>query len=157
MKGRASLAGFVLAALLVWAPAALAQDSTDGSPVDQYTDDIPTAGGSTGDDSGSEGSRGADGYQLPPDVADELGSEAGGDAAILKEIATSPARGAPQHKPAEEPAPNISPQEPNAVSAATSAFADDGGAQLESLLAVLIGIGAIGVVAVVWRARRNRA
>lgn len=71
------------ATLLACAGTASAQTGDDGSSVDQYVEDVPTAGGST-----HPGVGGSHQSTLPPSVGTQIDANGGSDAATLRDLAT---------------------------------------------------------------------
>lgn len=97
---RESIAGTALSllatgVLLVAPPAAIADDDPAPPPpaVDQYRENLPTAGSPSG---GSDSKQ--PGAGLPPKVRAQLKASGTRDAQVLRQIATSPAYGAPQQQ-----------------------------------------------------------
>jgi Spy/CpxP family protein refolding chaperone len=145
--------------LLVLAPVAAAQSSPP--LVDQYTEQVPTAGGPKhsgsaggGPISGGGGGGGTSGSVLTPAQEAQITQEGGKDAKKLEELATSPAFGAPQSRPkADENAAVVKPE--GALSAAVSAVGDGSDGRLIGLLVALVAItaAALGLAA----ARRQRS
>ena len=90
--------------VLAWAGPASAQLPNDASAVDQYVEDMPEAGGSSGVGIGNGSAGGAGGTgsgggaALPSGIASALQRDGGRDAEILREVATSPVFGAPQDR-----------------------------------------------------------
>lgn len=140
--------------MLALAPIAAAQSSPP--LVDQYTEQIPTAGGpkhSGGAGGPISGGGGGGSGVLPPAVQAQITQEGGNDAKKLKELATSPAFGAPTSRPAGDDTRVVKPE--GAVSAAVSAVSDGSDGRLIGLLVALVAItaAALGLAA----ARRQRS
>jgi hypothetical protein len=144
----------VVCACLLWlTPAALAGGSPSDSGVyDQYTEQVPSAGGSRGTGSGTggtgspPGSSGGGAIVLPAN----LNAAAGKDAKTLREVATSPRFGGPS---ATEQLPQGSGSTPAGFSAAVSAVTDGSDGRMVGLFVALLAVTAVslGIAA----ARRN--
>ena len=150
----------LLALALFLAPSALGQTGDDPAGVDQYVEELPTGTG----DKPSGGENGGGG-RLATGVQNEVEAQGGDDAAILTDIATSPAFGAPSERlresagvgmggrAADEPGtaePDVSL--PEAVSSAV-------GSPEGSALGLIIAVGAVTAVAAFaafFRSRRRR-
>ena len=89
-RRRAAIALGVLLAFTTWAGQAYAQTPDGPSAVDQYVEDVPTSGGAT-----APGKNKPKINSLPPSVSNQIDQQGGSDAAILREVATSPDYGAP--------------------------------------------------------------
>ena len=167
--GRARIVAVLAAmATLSWAGSALAADP---GLIDQYVEDIPTAGG-THHSGGSAGPTGSGGTTaggtgagtgatggstsspstsatLPSTVKTDLYKHSGKDAKTLEQIATSPRYGAPPtHNSASVP----EPESPGTLGAAASALGGDG----TGVLGLLIGLAAIAAAAVAAATIRRR-
>jgi hypothetical protein len=133
----------VIAALFVTGSAM----ATDPGLVDQYVEDIPTAGG-THHSGGSAGPTGSGGSTVGPtgpatlstEVKDDL-KTAGEDGKKLEEIATSARYGAPATGSAQL---GDEPGAPSAFGAAASAIGGDGGG-IVGLFIALVAIAAAAV------------
>jgi hypothetical protein len=147
----------VVCACLLWlAPAALAGGSPSDSGVyDQYTEQVPSAGGSHGTGSGLGGSGGTG---SPPGTSGggaivlpaNLNAAAGKDAKTLREVATSPRFGAPS---STGQLPQGSGSTPAGFSAAVSTVTDGSDGRMVGLFVALLAVTAVslGIAA----ARRN--
>ena len=103
---RLFLSALVVVSILTWAGPASAQIPDHSSAVDQYVEDIPTTGGSAaagggpgrpgGGSSGGAGTGGDATTRLPSGIVSALEREGGREAALLEDVATSEAYGAPQ-------------------------------------------------------------
>jgi hypothetical protein len=148
----AGLVATACALMLATAGAALSSPPL----VDQYTEEIPTAAGpqhSGGAAGGPTSNGGGGGTTLPPGVQSQITSEGGKDAKKLKEIATSPAFGAPATRvPDEGAVRDVQPE--GALSAAVGAISDGSDGRLIGLFVALVAIAAaaLGLAA----ARRQR-
>jgi hypothetical protein len=153
---RRSIALLAALVVLVLTGSALAADP---GLVDQYVEDIPTAGG-THHSGGSAGPTGSGGSTagpttgsatLTPAVEDDL-KAAGNDGEKLKEVATSARYGAPATAQAQG---GVELGAPGVLGAAASAVGGDDGRMVGLFVALLaITAVAVGVSAV---ARRRRA
>jgi hypothetical protein len=139
--------GLVACACLFWlAPAASAAGSPQDSGVyDQYTEQIPTAGGShhsgsgpTGPGSGSSTSGPTGSIVLPANLT----KEGGKDAKALREVATSPRYGAPD---GTAPLPESSAGSPAALSAAVGAVTDGSDGRMIGLFVALLAVTAVSL------------
>jgi|RhiMethySRZTD1v2_1073278.scaffolds.fasta_scaffold152801_3 hypothetical protein len=146
--------GLVVCACLVWlAPAASAAGSPQDSGVyDQYTEQIPTAGGShhsgstpTGSGSSTSGPTGS--VVLPSNLT----KDGGKDAKTLREVATSPRYGAPD---GTVPLPESSSSSPAALSAAIGAATDGSDGRMVGLFVALLAVTAVSLG---FAAARRRA
>jgi len=133
------------------APAALAAGSPRDSGVyDQYTEQIPTAGGShhSGGPAGGGGSGptgGGSGPTAPAEsivLPDNLKKDGGADAKTLREIATSPRFGAPV---AQGSLPDSASSAPAGLSAAVGAIADGSDGRMVGLFIALLAITAVSL------------
>jgi len=148
--------GLGVCAFLLWlAPAALAGGSPSDSGVyDQYTEQVPSAGGSHGTGSGP----GTGGTGSPPGTSGggaivlpaNLNAAAGKDAKTLREVATSPRFGAPS---STGQLPQGSGSTPAGFSAAISTVTDGSDGRMVGLFVALLAVTAVslGIAA----ARRN--
>ena len=143
------------ACVLVLAPAAAAAGSPQDSGVyDQYTEQIPTAGGSQ--HSGTAGGPGSGGPSTPGPTGSivlpsSLNKDGGKDAKTLREIATSARYGAPT------PGGSLSESSassPIAVSAAVGAITDGSDGRMVGLFVALLAITAVSLG---FAAARRRA
>lgn len=82
----------VLVAWSIWAAQAYAQTPDGPAAVDQYVEDVPTSGGSAIPGSTKHPPKKS---SLPHRVSSQIASQGGSDAAILRDIASSPDYGAP--------------------------------------------------------------
>ncbi len=81
---KALIALSVAATLLATAGSAYAQTGGDGSGVDQYVEDVPSASGPAHPGVGSSHQT-----KLPPSVASQINSQGGSDSSTLRDLATS--------------------------------------------------------------------
>lgn len=140
--------GLAVCACLVWlAPAATAGGSPQDSGVyDQYTEQIPTAGGSH--HSGTAGGPGAGGPSTPGPTGGivlptNLTKDGGKDAKTLREIATSPRYGAPN---GTVPLPDSSSSSSSAgLSSAVSAVTDGSDGRMVGLFVALLAVTAVSL------------
>lgn len=132
---------------LAWSGTALASDS---GLVDQYTEQVPTASGSTGTGHGGGGTS----YTTPlsSSVKAKVHRHGGKDAKTLEKLATSSRYGAPVRPGLESGV--LGAGSPGALSAAASAVTDGTDARLVALLAVLLATAA--VMLAVAAGRRGR-
>jgi hypothetical protein len=153
---RRSIALLAAVVVLVLTGSALAADP---GLVDQYVEDIPTAGG-THHSGGSAGPTGSGGSTagpttgsatLTPAVEDDL-QAAGKDGEKLKEVATSARYGAPATAQTEG---GVELGAPSVLGAAASAVGGDDG-RMAGLFVALLAITAVAV-GVSAAARRRRA
>jgi hypothetical protein len=155
-------AAFVAAAALASATSAAPPPGTvpPAPGIAQYVEDIPTASGprpagarAARPGSGGEGGTGAAGdaagpASLPAPVLAQVEEEGGEDAEQLKDIATSPAFGAPQDPPSATGTPGGNADGPNALGATADAVAS-GGSGVKLLLVLVtattlvVGAGAV--------------
>jgi hypothetical protein len=148
---------------------ALAQGPTSGppsikpivglAPVDQYIEEVPTAGGSTPSGRGEEEPAAGGSAALPPSVLAEIESQAGSDAAKLNDIATSVAYGAPQNVGGslDPTTSQFASGSAGAIAATGSAFEGEGGGRLGGLLLAMTVIGAVAGALAVRRTRGGRS
>jgi hypothetical protein len=129
----------------VWlAPAASAAGSPQDSGVyDQYTEQIPTAGGnhhsgSVGGPGSGSGPSGGAGIVLPSN----LKKDGGKDAKTLREVATSPRYGAPNGTGS---LPEGSSSSPAALSAAIGAVTDGSDGRMVGLFIALLAVTAVSL------------
>jgi hypothetical protein len=137
--------GLALCACAFWvAPAAAAGDSPQNSGVyDQYTEQVPTAGGSHGTGSGGGSgsgptSSGGGGIILPSN----LEKDGGKDAKTLREIATSPQFGAPN---STVPLPEGSTNGSVGLSSAVGAVTDGSEGRMVGLFVALLAVTAVSL------------
>lgn len=165
----------VLLSVLGAPTGAYAQAACDASAVDQYVECIPT---SDGDDANNEsgaggGGNGGGGTTLSPSVSSQIDSQAGSDAPLLKEVASSPRYGAPTKKlkvPAatgtngkarigKEQMVQADPQADvsagDALSAAAGAVGSGDAARLIGLLVALFLVSAATLAAAAARQKRR--
>ena len=145
-----------MAAVCVLALAPLAEAQSSPPLVDQYTEQIPTADGpkhSGGAGAPVSGGGGGGGNVLPPAVQAQITQEGGKDAKKLKELATSPALGAPPTQPAADSTRVVKPE--GAVSAAVSAVGDGSDGRLIGLLIALLAITAVALGLAAVRRQRS--
>ncbi len=174
-KSRPLVLAMMLVTVLASAGQASAQLPDDASAVDQYVEDLPGAGGSSGVGVGKGGTGGTgsgSGVRLSSVAASALQQYGGRDAEILREVATSPVYGAPQdrlggkkvsrdtreriHSGEFDPggaSAGLSPGD--AVTAAVGAVEGGDSARLAGLLAALLIISGGGLAAVALRYRRG--
>lgn len=152
---RRSIALLAALVVLVLTGSALAADP---GLVDQYVEDIPTAGG-THHSGGSAGPTGSGGSTagpttgsatLTPAVEDDL-KAAGRDGEKLKEVATSARYGAPATAQVQSGA---EPGAPSALGAAASAVRGDDG-RMVGLIIALVAITAVAVGVAATGRRRS--
>lgn len=127
---------------VLWlAPTAGAAGSAQQSGVyDQYTEQIPTAGGPKGTGSGGTGSgTGSSGAIVLPA---NLKTDGGNDAKKLREVATSARYGAPS---ATVPLPQSSGSSPAALSSAVNAITDGSDGQMVGLFVALLAVTAVSL------------
>jgi hypothetical protein len=138
--------GLLACACLVWlAPAASAAGSPQDSGVyDQYTEQIPSAGGNQHSGTGGPGAGG-------PSTAGPTGSivlpanltkDGGKDAKTLRQVATSPRYGAPD---GTVPLPASSANTPAALSAAVGAVTDGSDGRMVGLFIALLAVTAVSL------------
>lgn len=144
---RRTLGGVCLlaCACLVWiAPASAGGGGgspQDSGVYDQYTEQIPTAGGSHGTNSGgggTTGSTGGDAIVLPAN----LKHDGGKDAKKLRDVATSSRYGAPDVIVA---LPESSTNSPAALSSAVNAVGEGSGGRMVGLFIALLAITAVAL------------
>ena len=147
MLGGAAL----LCACLLWlVPPASAGGGAQSSGVyDQYTEQIPTAGGphntSSGGPTGGPGSTGGSGGTggSTPIVLPASVNQAGGkDAKKLRDVATSPRYGAPS---ATVPLPDKTTASPAALSSAVNAVTDGSDGRMVGLFVALLAVTAVSL------------
>ena len=138
--------GLLACACLVWlAPAASASGSPQDSGVyDQYTEQIPTAGGNQHSGTGAPG---AGGPSTPGPTGSivlpaNLTKDGGKDAKTLREIATSPRYGAPNGTGS---LPESSSSSPPALSAAIGAVTDGSDRRMVGLFVALLAVTAVSL------------
>jgi hypothetical protein len=139
--------GLVACACLLWlAPVASAAGSPQDSGVyDQYTEQIPTAGGSQhsgtagGPTSGGPSTPGPTGGAVLPA---NLNKDGGKDAKTLREIATSPRYGA---RNGTVPLPESSASSEAALSAALGAITDGSDGRMVGLFFALLLVTALSL------------
>jgi hypothetical protein len=156
----AAVAAVLGATLLACSAPAYAQTPPDSGAVDQYVEDVPTAGGSThpGKNPGKKDT-------IKPSVAAQIDSQGGSDAPVLTEVATSSDYGAGPKLP-DAPKPGVRDGEisnaaPEAdvsssalASSAVSAVQGAETARLVGFLVVLFGISVATLTAAALRQRR---
>ncbi len=141
--------------MLVFAPAAVAAGSPQDSGVyDQYTEQIPTAGGQH--HSGGTGGPGSGGPSTPGPTGSvvlpsNLNQDGGKDAKTLREIATSPRFGAPTPHGS---LPASSASSPASLSAAVGAVTDGSDGRMVGLFVALLAVTAVSLG---FAAARRRA
>jgi hypothetical protein len=141
---RGIIALLALVLVMTFVPAAFAQE--DDAAVDEYAEIVPTGEGEAPPANKEEESQ-----PLPASVAQQVESEGGTDAPILKRVATSSRYGAPQRSVREAGGGlggGASDLSPSAVSTAVSLVTDGGsGGRLAGLLVVMLltGILALGL------------
>jgi hypothetical protein len=144
-----------LCACALWlAPVASAAGSggSNSGVYDQYTEQIPTAGGphntgsSGGGPTGGSGNSGGGGIVLPAN----LSSDAGKDAKKLRDVATSPRYGAPNRT---IPLPDSSAKAPAALSSAVNAVTDGSDSRMVGLFIALLAVTAVSLGAAAARRR----
>lgn len=136
------------AALFPATAAAQAPPPEDVPAASAYVEAIPTGRGSR-----PSGAAGGNGRSLDPRVEATLEREGGSDAPVLRDVATSPAYGAPE-KRARPQARLRETDEAGALSAVVPSV--DGDAE-GRLLALLAAIAAIAIAAAAVAARQRRA
>jgi hypothetical protein len=161
---RPAIAALALATLLACAGQASAQTPDDSGAVDQYVEDIPTAGGSAVPGREAPKQKG----KLKPSVAASIDSDGGADAPALAELATSPDYGAGaklgrskgsrlgvHNEVVESGDPELDVSNRAALTSAVSAAQGAGTARLAGFLAVLFGISVATLGAAALRHRRG--
>jgi hypothetical protein len=131
--------------VLAFAPAGAAAGSPQDSGVyDQYTEQIPTAGGSH--HSGSAGGPGSGPSTPGPTgsvvLPSNLNKDGGKDAKTLREIATSPRFGAPTTGGS---LPEGSGSSPASLSAAVGAITDGSDGRMVGLFVALLAVTAVSL------------
>lgn len=131
--------------------------------IDQYIEDVPTAGGAhhpgAGSGSGGTGGTGGSGTQAPAPppatlssaVQTKLEAKGGKDSDLLRQIATSPSYGAPPATAGQVPTPAASP---DPLSAAVGAVTDGSDGRMVGLFVALLAVTAasLGIAAARRRA-----
>ncbi len=155
-RGLLVLAAVIGATLLAGTGQAYAQTPPDSGGVDQYVEDVPTAGGSTVPGKGKDKDE-----TIAPSVATQIDEQGGADAPLLTEIATSSDYGAgPKFGPktanedVSSAAPEADVSSTAAAASAVSAVQGAGMARLAGFLFVLFGISIATLVAATLRQRR---
>ena len=115
--------------------------------IDQYIEDVPTAGGAhhpgAGGTSGSgTSSPTAPTVSLSGSVQTKLDKNGGDDAPLLNKIATSPSYGAPQETSGTVPTPTGSP---DPLSAAVGAITDGSDGRMVGLFVALLAVTAVSL------------
>ena len=120
-----------------------------GGLIDQYMEDVPTAGGAHHPGAGAGGTSGsgtssptAPTVSLSGSVQTKLDKNGGDDAPLLNKIATSPSYGAPQETSGAVPAATGSP---GPLSAGVSAITDGSDGRMVGLLVALLAVTAISL------------
>jgi len=153
-------AALLACACVLWlAPTAAAGNGAQSSGVyDQYTEQIPTAGGPHGTNGGGPGGGwtnfggpgstggGSGAIVLPAN----LNKDGGKDAKKLRAVATSPRYGAPS---TTVPLPDSSASTPAGLSAAVNAVSDGSDGRMVGLFVALLAITAVSVGAAASRRR----
>jgi hypothetical protein len=138
--------GLLACACLVWlAPAASAAGSPGDSGVyDQYTEQIPTAGGNQHSGTGGPGAGGPStpGPTESIVIPANLTKDGGKDAKTLREIATSPRYGAPSGTGS---LPEGSSSSEPAFSAAIGAVTDGSDGRMVGLFVALLAVTAVSL------------
>ncbi len=119
--------------------------------IDQYIEDVPTAGGAhhpgAGTDSSGTGDSGTQAPAAPPatlssTVQTKLDAKGGKDSDLLREIATSPSYGAPPATAGQVPKPATSP---DPLSAAVGAVTDGSDGRMVGLFVALLAVTAVSL------------
>jgi hypothetical protein len=152
-RARYAIAAIVATcAFLGWSGAAGAQTEPppppdDGSAIDEYVEEIPTSSGGVAPGAGEKKTK-----PLPTPVSAQLASEAGDDADVLTEVATSSDAGAPQADLAPpERGPGEGDDASSAPSAAVSAVSGASGGRFLGLLVILFLITGTALGAAIYR------
>jgi hypothetical protein len=121
----------------------------DNGLIDQYIEDVPTAGGAhhPGAGSGGTGGSGTQAPTPPPAtlssaVQTKLDAKGGKDSDLLREIATSPSYGAPPETSGQVPTPAASP---DPLSAAVGAVTDGSDGRMVGLFVALLAVTAVSL------------
>ena len=154
-------AAIVGATLLAGSAPAHAQLPSDPGAVDQYVEDVPTGGGSAHPTADTPTKT-----SVPGGLQEQINSEGGSDAALLTEVVSSSAYGAPQ-RPAGggggssaermergDTAPSAA-EASGVVSSAITAVEGGDSRRLLALLGALLAVSVATVVAVGVRQRRT--
>ena len=152
---RRAFATALAVAALAWPGAAIGQN---GGLIDQYIEDIPTAGGAHHPSGGSTGT-GNSGTQAPAPppatlssaVQTKLDAKGGKDSDLLRQIATSPSYGAPPATSGQVPTPASSP---DPLSAAVGAVTNGGDGRMVGLFVAILAVTALSLG---FAAARRRA
>jgi hypothetical protein len=149
--GTALVAVVAMLAFAGWNDGAAAQTAPppppDDSAIDEYVEEIPTGSGGV-----APGADEKETTPLPGSVSAQLDGQAGGDAAVLKELATSSHAGAPQTELAPiARRPEAARDRTSGLAAAASAVGGSSGTRLIGLLLVVVLITGAAAVAVVYR------
>jgi len=131
---------------LAWTATALADDP---GLVDQYTEQVPTASGSSGGGGGSTHST-----PLPGNVRTQIYTSGGSDAKTLEKVATSSRYGAPTIRPGLEGG-LLAASSPGPLSAAVSAVSEGSDTRLIALFIALVVVAAIALGAAAARRARQ--
>jgi hypothetical protein len=133
-------------ACLLWAGPTLAAGgpTQDSGVVDQYTEQVPTAGGPHGTHSGggpgTGGTTGSSGGSIV--LPASVDKEGGKDAKTLRDVATSPRYGAPN---ATVPLPDSSMKSSAALSSAVNAASDGSDGRMVGLFVALLALTAVSI------------
>ena len=152
------------ATLLASAGSAYAQTGGDGSSVDQYVEDVPTASGSVHPGVGSSHQT-----KLPPSIGSQISSQGGSDAGTLRALATKSEYGGQPKKGSSGPLvgtpgrgesiaganAEADGSAADALSSAVSAVQGGEAARLVGLLIVLFCISVATLTAAGLRQRRR--
>jgi hypothetical protein len=149
-RGLLALAFVVGATLLAGTGQAYAQTTPDSGAVDQYVEDVPTAGGSTVPSTGA-----GEDEAIQPSVATQINQQGGTDAPALTKVASSSKYGAGAFgEDVSGAAPEADLSSTAAAASAVSAVQGAGTARLAGFLFVLFGISIATLVAATLRQRR---
>jgi hypothetical protein len=156
-----AFAAIVGATLLAGSAPAHAQLPSDPGAVDQYVEDVPTGGGSAHPTADTPTKT-----SVPGSLQEQINTEGGSDAALLTEVVSSSAYGAPQ-RPAGggggssaermergDTAPSAA-EASGVVSSAITAVEGGDSRRLLALLGALLAVSVATVVAVGVRQRRT--
>lgn len=157
-----AFAAIVGATLLAGSAPAHAQLPSDPGAVDQYVEDVPTGGGSAHPTADTPTKT-----SVPGSLQEQINTEGGSDAALLTEVVSSSAYGAPQ-RPARgggggssaermergDTAPSAA-EASGVVSSAITAVEGGDSRRLLALLGALLAVSVATVVAVGVRQRRT--
>jgi hypothetical protein len=162
-RARSGIAAIVATlAFFGWSGAAAAQTEPppppdDGSAIDEYVEEIPSSSGGVAPGAGEKKTK-----PLPAPVSAQLSSEAGEDAVVLREVATSSDAGAPQvelTRPGDREAAigDAADDGSSPLSAAVSAVSGGSGGRVVGLVVVLVLVTGTALgAAVYWHRHAER-